>query len=73
MFNPRKLVTVENKHILDPNLITGFTDAEGCFMISIYKNKIYDETKWRVQASFQIELHIRDLDLLLQIQSFLIT
>lgn len=62
---------VENKHNLDSNLITGFTDAEGCFMISIYKYKIYDEIKWRVQASFKIELY-RDLDLLLQIKSFLI-
>lgn len=60
----------ENKYTLDPNWVTGFIDAEGCFGVSIYNNKLLSKTKWRVQASFQLELHIRDLDLLLQIKSF---
>jgi hypothetical protein len=55
---------VENKYTLDPNWITGFTDAEGCFGVSIY-NKLFCKTQWRVKPSFQIELHIKDLDLLL--------
>jgi hypothetical protein len=68
--NKLTIAMAENGHTLDPNWITGFTDAEGSFIISIYKNKVHDKTKWRVQASFKIELHIRDLDLLLQIKSF---
>lgn len=68
--NKLTLAMAEKGHTLDPNRITGFTDAEGSFIISIYINKVQDKTKWRVQASFQIELHIRDLYLLLQIKSF---
>ena len=64
-----QLTITKNKFTLDPNWVTGFTDAEGSFIISIYKNKT-NKTKWRVQASFAIELHVRDMDLLLQIKSF---
>jgi len=32
---------VDKKHnlIRDPNFITGFTDAEGCFSLSVVRNK----------------------------------
>ena len=56
---------IENK--LDPYWITGFVDAEGCFTVSIFEDGKF---KWRIIPSFQIELHIRDYDLLLQIKSF---
>ena len=55
---------------LSPWFITGFTDAEGCFSISIYK----DSTRpigWRVCAEFLIGLHKRDERLLREIQAYL--
>jgi len=39
--------------------LTGFTDAEGCFRVSILKNKVY-KTGWLVRPSFQICLHSKD-------------
>ena len=56
------------KYKLNPNLITGFVDAEGCFMININKQKIKSE--WKIQACFQIKLHYRDKELLMKIKSF---
>jgi hypothetical protein len=53
---------------LNPWFITGFTDAEGCFSISIYK----DTTRslgWRVGAEFLIGLHKKDVELLRLIQA----
>nr|ATI20501.1 LAGLIDADG endonuclease [Juglanconis juglandina] len=52
---------------LSPWFITGFTDAEGCFSITVYK----DSTRplgWRVCAEFLIGLHKRDVNLLREIQ-----
>ena len=54
---------------LSPLFITGFTDAEGCFYIGITKSTKV-KTKWEVQPSFKIELHIKDLELLRLIQNF---
>lgn len=53
--------------IKSPWFITGLVDAEGTFTIPIDKNR---PPNWRVQAKFQIGLHVRDLDILLQIKSF---
>lgn len=55
---------------LDPNFVTGFTDAEGCFRISILKNKEI-RTQWWVQAVFRITLHRKDKAILDLIQSTL--
>lgn len=54
---------------LSLNWITGFTDAEGCFMINITKRKT-NKIKWQVYPRFQIGLHTRDKDLLLNIKRF---
>jgi len=43
--------------------VTGFTDAEGCFSISISKNNKY-QTGWAVALCFQLNLHKKDLALL---------
>jgi len=51
---------------LHPNWITGFIDAEGCFTLYLDKRK----SKWNVKACFHLELHSRDLNLILQIKSF---
>ena len=57
------------KHTLHPNCITGFVDGEGCFTIKLWENKS-SKTGWYVQAIFQVGLHVRDKDLLLQFKSF---
>jgi len=57
------------KDKLEPNWITGFTDGEGCFFLRLYKRKDR-KSGWIIQTCFQIKLHIKDKDLLLQIKSF---
>lgn len=47
----------------------GFTDAEGCFNVSVSKRK-KSTVGYVVQARFVIELQLSDIDLLLKIQSF---
>nr|QBM31472.1 hypothetical protein [Arthrobotrys musiformis] len=47
-----------------PWYITGFSDAESCFMVEIIKTK----TNWSVSVRFQIHLHKIDLPLALSIQ-----
>ena len=57
---------------MDPWFVTGFTDAEGCFSLSVGlcpRNKKM-KVGWTVQAIFQIELSQIDLDLLKSIKSF---
>lgn len=58
-----------NNNKLDPNWITGFTDAEGCFMINIDKREV-NKMGWQMHPCFQIKLHSRDKNLLLKIKSF---
>lgn len=53
---------------LDPWFITGFTDAEGSFNVSISKTN--SQLGWRVQCRYIIELHIKDLHLIEQIKSY---
>lgn len=40
---------------MDPYYITGFSDGEACFIISIYRKKDC-KTGWRVIQTFTIEL-----------------
>lgn len=60
---------MNNNNKLNPYWVSGFTDAEGCFMINFNKRKT-NTMKWQIRPCFQISLHIRDKDLLLQIKSF---
>jgi LAGLIDADG endonuclease len=53
---------------LDPNWITGFFDAEGCFTLIISKRS--DNLKWRVTVSFEINLHIKDIEILNKVKNF---
>jgi hypothetical protein len=55
---------------LNPYYVTGFTDGEGCFYVSVSSNPRY-KTAYRVKAAFHIGVHIRDIALLEQIQLFL--
>nr|QJQ35481.1 LAGLIDADG endonuclease [Fusarium begoniae]QJQ35521.1 LAGLIDADG endonuclease [Fusarium ananatum]QJQ35562.1 LAGLIDADG endonuclease [Fusarium guttiforme] len=61
----RPLENNKNKPI-HPWFITGFTDAEGSFMVHLEKNP----DKWRVRPRFQIKLDIRYLSLLKEIKAY---
>lgn len=65
----RESLDREHKTTLNPYFVTGFTDAEGSFIIRVNKNSSY-KTGWVVKAVFSICLHIEDLPLLLSIQEF---
>lgn len=52
---------------ISPWFISGFTDAEGCFNISIQKNP---NGKYYVRPLFKIKLHLRDKPLLVRIQDY---
>lgn len=54
---------------LNPYYVTGFADGESNFTIIITENKTL-KVGWRVHPSFQINLHIKDLDLLNKLKSF---
>jgi len=54
---------------IEPWFLTGFTDGESCFTISIFRSKEF-KTGWGVNTIFQIGLHRKDEALLKQIQSF---
>ena len=54
---------------MNPFFITGLTDAEGSFIVGVVSNNNY-KTGWNIKARFQIALHNKDIDLLLQIQSY---
>lgn len=56
---------------LNPLFVTGFTDAEGSFMISFTKTS-ESRHGFRIRAIFQIELelHKKDMELFNNIQAF---
>ena len=57
-------------NFLDPWFVTGFTDAEGSFIISIYKDS-NNKLKWRISAYFSIHIHVKDVLLLELIHKFI--
>ena len=60
---------LDNLEKIYPHFITGFVDAEGCFMISIYR-RAENKTGWQIKPEFKITLHSKDLHLLEKIQSY---
>jgi hypothetical protein len=54
---------------LHPWFVTGFTDAEGCFLVSIIKDKEY-RLGWSVSPRYHINLHQKDKAILEQIKKF---
>jgi hypothetical protein len=56
--------------ILNPNYVTGFTDAEGSYHINISMDKKC-RAGWHVQLIFTIKLHKKDHPLLKRLQSYL--
>ena len=57
----------QNSHKLDPNWVTGFVDAEGCFSVIIDTSS---NPKGKVRISFEINLHEKDQDILYEIKAF---
>lgn len=55
--------------VIDPGFVTGFTDGEGSFMISILKNS-ERRLGWGAAARFEITLHKRDQELLNKIHTY---
>ena len=60
------LLSNGNKN-LNPSWVTGFTDAEGCFSVILSKRS---NLKWRIMVSFEINLHIKDIDVLHLIKTY---
>ena len=55
---------------LNPWFITGFSDAEGSFIVSVYRSES-SKLKWRVTAYFSIHLHNKDIAILKSIKQTL--
>jgi hypothetical protein len=54
---------------LDAWFVTGFSDGEASFIVSITENKKLN-IGWKVQLMFSIKLHLKDKLLLEQIRNF---
>nr|QJQ34984.1 LAGLIDADG endonuclease [Fusarium sacchari] len=59
----------DKNELIHPWFITGFTDAEGSFMLHLEKEKNQDKIS-RVRPRFQIKLDIRDLSILKEIKAY---
>ena len=66
MFNRSMHTTTST---LDPWFVTGLVEAEGCFMLGLYKSDDY-RMGYRVQAIFKTTLHEKDQTLLCQLQNY---
>ena len=68
--NNRRYSTLATQTKINPWFITGFSDAESSFIISMYR---YDKSKtgWRVTPNFSIHIHIKDIALLERIRDTL--
>lgn len=53
---------------INPWFITGFSDAEASFIISMYKDE-KSKLKWRVTPNFSIHIHIKDIAILESIKN----
>jgi hypothetical protein len=62
--------TNKSTQLIEPWFLTGFTDAEGCFLVIIRKSK-KNKLGWQLEVNFSINLHSRDIELLKLIQIYL--
>jgi len=67
--NNKKFSTLSFQPKLNPWIITGFTDVDGCFTVNIVNDKNL-KVGWSVKPNFQIKLHIREATLIFQLQTF---
>jgi hypothetical protein len=56
-------------YILNPDFVTGLSDAEGCFSVRVWNNKI-TKFKRNVQLDFKIKMLENETELLSQVRSF---
>lgn len=68
--NNRKISTLATQSEIDPWFITGYSDAEGSFIVSMYRD-LKSKTGWRVNANFTIHIHLKDIALLESIRNTL--
>jgi len=66
-YNKFKQFIHTTRSTLDPWFITGFVEAEGCFLLGFFKSDNY-RMGYQIQAIFKITLHNKDYDLLCQIK-----
>ncbi len=64
------LTTLQQTNSINPWFITGFADGESSFILSVLRNNKY-KTGWSIKPKFQIAVHNKDMDLLLQILNYL--
>jgi len=67
--NIKQFSTFNTESKLNPWFISGLIDGEGCFTVQISRNKTIN-SGFKVEAIFRIELHSRDLALLLELQRY---
>lgn len=63
LYKPKSLEVIKYKEILNPYWVTGFTDAEGSFIIDIRKRSKL-KIGYGVEPCFQIIANIRDKELI---------
>ena len=68
LLQPKLSNKFEDNFSLNPWFITGFTDGDGSFAVSITKKK--SGTGWKIQPIFTIGLDPKYLDLLVQIKAY---
>jgi len=63
-------LSTESKKSLSPHpqWVTGFTDAEGSFIISVYKRS--DSNNWQIKPSFELGLHSKDISILQELKIY---
>lgn len=61
--NNRTFSTLSAQPNINPWFLTGFSDAEASFIISIYRDE-KSKIKWRVTPNFSIHIHIKDIAIL---------
>lgn len=60
---------MKNINKLNPNWVTGFVDAEGCFYIRMVQSNAC-KNRWLIQPCFQIQLHSKDVNLLILLKFY---
>lgn len=61
--NTVERLSIKLQESLDPNWVTGFVEAEGCFFITTIKSKRY-KTGYQIQLNFNLVQHSRDIVLI---------
>ena len=66
--NSRSFSTLSIHDKINPWFITGFSDAEASFILSMYKDD-NSKMKWRVTPNFSIHIHNKDIAILESIRN----